>query len=408
MSKQPYKAFLGMQMSPETLLNFRWDFTAAALFSFFNVVFNQFYVPIAIRHGASEFNVGILTAAPAIGLLFSPLWAYLSEKGRVKPFVIYPNLVGRMLIVIPALFVHPMVFVVVALCYHLMMGIQAPTYAAMMTKIYPADIRGRLMGNVRVAMGVLMIPLAYVTGQWIDHSGSSFPLITGAVTGVISILAFARIPVPNDGPSGNVPGTRRPSFTGLLQPLRGNRALVIFLAATTLAGFGNMLGVPLYNIIQVDRLQLSNVEIGYIRMVYFICLLLSYVLMGWIIDRYNPKRALSYGIFAFVLVPVLYGVFGSYPAVLLAGGLQGFGDAAWELSCMAYVFRVAPGREGAVFGLHLMLFGIRGTIGPLLSTSLSQTVSFDLILLASGICGLAGFLLFETAKLDKPEPNHAQ
>ncbi|WP_284639603.1 MFS transporter [Paenibacillus silviterrae] len=387
-------SFMGMRMGREAWHNFRWDFAAASLFSLFNVVFNQFYIPLAIQQGASDFQVGLLAAAPAIGLTFSPLWSGFIQQGAPKWYFFWPNLIGRSLIIIPVLFYNSWVFVGFALFFHLLMGIQAPAYASLMTRIYPAELRGRLMGNVRVVMGLLMIPLAYVIGQWIDSSGGSGPLMAAAVSGFISVLAFLRI---REIPSlVDKAGDRkqRVSFADQWHILKGNRGLLLFLTATTISGFGNMLASPLYSIIQVSHLGLSNLEIGYIRMSYFTCLLLSYFIMGWVIDRYSPRVAMCFGTFAYALVPLLYGLGGTYPAVIAAGGLQGFGDAIWDIGCMAYVFRLAPGREAVVFGLHLMLFGIRGTIGPLLSTSLGGTVSFELLLLFAAGCAAVGCLLF--------------
>jgi MFS family permease len=170
--------------------------------------------------------------------------------------------------------------------------------------------------------------------------------------------------------------------------------LAVFFLATTFSGFGNILANPIYQIIQVDQLGLSNVEIGWARVAYFTCLLLSYFIVGWAIDRFPPKFTLVYGIGAFAVVPMLYGFFNNYPAVLIGSGVQGIGDAIWDIGILAYVFRIAPGREAVVFGLHLMLFGIRGTIGPLLSTGLSESLPFSYILLGASLCGWIGTLLF--------------
>ncbi|UUZ82098.1 MFS transporter [Paenibacillus sp. P26] len=311
--------------------------------------------------------------------------------------MIFPNLFGRMLIVLPALFAEPWVFVTVVLVFHLLMGIQAPAYAALVTRFYPPQPRGRLMGNVRVAMGFLMIPLAYIIGRWIDGAGSSGPLITGAVTGVISILIFCGMKEIEPPPSAS--GTvRQSSLLSQFRLLKENRRLALFLAATTLSGFGNMLASPLYQIVQVQRLELSNVEIGYIRMVYYAMLILAYWLMGWVIDRYSPKHAMYFGIAGFTLVPLLYGAIGTYPFLLAAGGLQGFADATWDIGCLAYIFRIAPGREAVVFGLHLMLFGIRGTIGPPLSTALADIVPLPVLFFAAFACGILALLIFVSEK----------
>ena len=382
---------LGMRMSRRARTNFRWDFAAAVTFSLFNVVFNQFYIPIALRNGASDFQVGLLSAAPAIGLLFSPLWAGMSERGRALSYVIYPNLFGRLLIVIPALFTSPWVFVGIAVCFQLLMGIQAPAYATVMTQIYPAEIRGRLMGYVRVAMGLLMIPISYGVGLWIDTSGSLYPFLAASVAGVLSVSLLFMLQIDQDC-QPTVIRKKRASLKEQFTILRGNRPLVLFLTATSLSGFGNLLVNPLYSIIQVEHLQLSNTDIGLVRIAYFVCLLLAYLVMGWVIDRFSPRYSLMASMACMMSAPLLYGIFGTYPAVLTASGLQGIADASWDLGCLAYVFRLAPGREGVVFGLHLMLFGIRGTIAPILGTGLNGILPIDTILYMGSIFALFGLI----------------
>jgi MFS transporter, DHA1 family, staphyloferrin B biosynthesis exporter len=391
MEIQPTVQIFGMRMTRQARTNFRWDFIASAAFSLFNVVFNQFYMPIAIRGGASDLQVGLLSAAPAIGLLFSPIWAGLAERGRAKYYVAFPNLIGRLLIFIPALFTSPWVFVGIALCYQLLQGVQAPAYATLMTQIYPADIRGRIMGYVRVAMGLLMIPLAFTVGIWIDRSGSFYPLLLAAVTGSLSMLVFMMVKEERL-PDPAATARKRITLKQQFGVLKNNRPLVLFLTATTLSGFGNMLANPLYNLIQVQHLELSNMDIGLVRIFYFVLLLLAYLFMGGIIDRYSPKRVMTICIACHVMCPLLYGIFGTFPAVLAASSLQGLADASWDLGCMAYVFRLAPGKEGVVFGLHLMLFGIRGTIGPLLSTGLNGVLPLEVILGAAAFCCFCGFL----------------
>ncbi|WP_426451867.1 MFS transporter [Paenibacillus sp. S-38] len=391
--------FSGLRISRDTWHNFRWDMIAGSVFSLFNVVFNQFYIPIALRHGASDLQVGLLAAAPAVGLLFSPAWAGLMEGRSPKPFFLLPNLIGRLLLIVPALYSTPVMFVMTAFLFHLLMGIQAPAYAALMTRLYPADQRGRLMGNVRVIMGLLMLPLAWVTGLWIDAAGSTGPLLVAAATGALSLIAFQRVrEVPRFFAGGKGKALRLSLF-GQLRLLRGNRPVLVFLAATSLAGFGNMLASPLYAIYQVNELGLSNAQIGYLRMSYFACMLLAYLIAGWAIDRFSPQAVMACGLTAMTTVPFLYGLVGSFPAVMVASGIQGISDAVWDIGCMAFVFRFARGREAVVFGLHLMLFGIRGTAGPLIGTSLNGALPFGGMMLFVGALGLAGLLLFLGARI---------
>jgi len=391
-SFQPQPRF-GLPLGPDAWNNFRWDFGAAALFSTFNVVFNQFYVPMAIQQGATNVQVGLLSAAPAIGLLFLPLWAAWIERMNPKPFVIWPNVVGRALILLPAFFGAPWVYVATALAFHLLMGIQAPAYAALMTRIYPAPLRGRLMGYVRVAMGILMIPTAYFIGLWTDLGGPSGPLMLASLTGLVSISMFFGVRASEPAPARST-AAKRATLKEQWAVVKENRPLAIFLIATTFSGFGNILVQPLYQIMQVELLQLTNVEIGYARMTYYVCLIAALLVVGWAVDRYPPERTLTYGIAAFGAAPLLYGLFGNYPAVIAASGVQGIGDAIWDIGILAYVFRIAPGREAVVFGLHLLLFGIRGSFGPILSSALVDVVPISALLLFAAACSFVGTAVF--------------
>ncbi|MCL6459864.1 MAG: MFS transporter [Gorillibacterium sp.] len=387
------KMRLGLQMSSGAWSNFRLDFTATLLFSLFNIVFNQFYLPMAIRQGATDLQIGLLSAAPAMGLLFSPLWAGWIERFGPRPFFFIPNLIGRLLIILPAFFGAPAVYVATALAFQLLMGVQSPAYASLVTRIYPAQLRGRLLGYVRVGMCVLMIPMAYLVGSWTDHAGPGQALVAAALTGALSLLIFRG--VRETEPLIVRPiMANHPSWKERWMLVRGNRELLVFFLATTLSGFGNILSNPLYQMIQVQQLELSNVQIGMARVIYYACLLVSYFVSGWALDRFPPKRTLVYGLGTVAIVPLIYALFASYPAVLVASGVQGFGDAIWDIGVLAFVFKIAPGREASVFSLHLMLFGIRGTIGPLLSTSLAGEVPLPYILVGASLFACAGTLLF--------------
>lgn len=412
---RPFKLRLPLadQLSPDARRNFSFDLAASVIYSLFNVVINQFYIPMAIDAGASDFEVGLLAAAPAFGLLFSPLWTGWIEAGRSRSFTIFPNLIGRALLLFPALWVSPWIFVVTALAYQLLMGVQAPAYPSFMARVYPAEYRGRLLGYVRVAMGLAMIPLASLVGIWSDKSGSSWPLASACLAGVVSILLFcgvkelnrsgSRTGEPSPGSSGGQDARHRMSLREQWRYARGNRALLVFLAATTFSGFGNILSQPLYQIIQKEHLALSFSEIGMARTTYYAALLLAYFVIGILIDKYEPANVVLWGIAAFAVVPLMYGLQESYPVVLAGSAIQGIGDAIWDIGIMAYVFRLAPGKEATVFGLHLLLFGIRGTTGPLLSTALSGTLPFPVMLLAASVCGWIGVAVFYAFTVSRPK-----
>ena len=246
------------------------------------------------------------------------------------------------------------------------------------------------MGYVRVAAGAITIPLAYGVGIWADASGPAGPLIAASVTGVASILLFNTLKLQKQPQRAHA--AAKFSFRDQWELVRSNRTLAVFFAATMFAGFGNMLANPLYQIVQVQALNLSSAQIGYSRVAYFAALLLTYLIAGRLLDRFDIRHTLLCGICAYAIVPMLYGLWGTYSAVIIGNAVQGIGEAIWDIGILAFVFRLAPGREGVVFSLHLMLFGVRGTIGPILSTSFSDHLT--LMLLLASACGWIGTLLF--------------
>lgn len=386
--------FERMAMNTGQWRNFKFDFWAASLFSVFNVVFFQFYLPMAIHAGATDMQVGWLAAAPAIGLLFTPLWAgWIERRPHPLRFVVVPNLIARVLIIIPAFFGTPIVYVIVALLFHMMMGIHSPAYASLMTRIYPTHYRGRLMSYVRISMSVLMIPTAYFIGVWMDHSGAQGPLLVGSLFGLLSIWAFAMLR-ETEPIIPNPQAKQKFSLSEQWSLVRENRHLSTFLIATTLAGFANILVQPLYQIIQVNRLSLTFEQIGIARTVYFVALLVAFFLVGYLVDRFKPFYVIAMGIFAFGIGPLAYGLSESFTSVLIGSVAQGVGDAIWDIGFLVYIMRIAPGREAVVFGLHLMLFGIRGTIGPLLATSLTDVVPYATMLLSASGIAMLGALIF--------------
>lgn len=400
----------GMHMIPDVWRNAKIDFGSALLVSLFNVVLNQFFIVFALQQGASHLQVGLLSAAAPIGLLFSPLWtSWIEKANNPKPFVVIPSLFGRSLLLFPAFFPHPSVYVASAIVFQMLMAIMSPAYAMLISRVYPSDLRGRLMGYVRVPMGFLMIPLAYMVGNWTDASGPKGPLIAASIAGVASILLFSNVKLPKADATPKIVPRSRFSLRDQWNLVANNKTLAVFLIATMFSGFGNMLANPLYQIIQVDVLQLRNVEIGYARAAYFTGLLLTYLIGGRMIDRFDIKYTLLCGIGAYVVVPTLYGVWGSYSAVVIGNFVQGIGDAIWDIGILAFIFRLSPGREASLFGLHLMLFGIRGTLGPILSSLLAGVVPIPFILIAASLCALVGTVMFwmgnrnRTSSTDTPQ-----
>lgn len=375
------------------LRNSRIENSSSALNALWYAFVYQFYVTVAIQHGASHFEVGIMSAAPALGALLSPLWASLIRGRNPKPFVIAPNLIARLLLLLPAFFAMPSVFLASCLFFHFLVGIQAPAYASLVTRIYPPDMRGRFLSRSRMAMGAAMIPTSIGFGLWMDAAGSRGALLASSATGVLAILILSFVrPVAEDGQRGQEEAIS--GLNGLWRFLKTHRELPVFFIATTLCGFGNILGRPLFAILQVQVLHMSNFEISLTRVVYFLFLLAAYFFGGRLIDRFSPRQALVWSIGAYALAPLAFVLLKNHFGMLASNAVYGVADALWDIGILTYVLRAAPGNEATVFSLHQLLYGIRGSLAPIVGTSLLGSLSMGTLLAAASIsCGIA-FVLF--------------
>lgn len=344
---------------------------------------------------APESAIAVMTAAPFIGNLLSPLWARQMEGRAKMPFVLGSWLPARALLLLTPLVATPSFFVALVGGLQFIGTISTPAYTSLMRDIYPDRARGRLVGYVRVAVQSLMFIATLITGRLLDHHlpfGVVFPV--AGLFGFAAALSFARVRplAPDTAAAGDIRSLSAHEFViDTLTILRDNIAYRWFALSVFTYGFGNLMVMPLYALYQVDVLHISNTQIANLANFTSLCSIAGSFFWGRFIDRRGAPQAVLLCICHIALIPLVYLSHPSIPTLFVAAALAGFGFAGIELSYLQSILTYAEGGRAAQYqSLHSLLLGLRGVAAPLVGIPLMKHFGYANVFTLALILMVAG------------------
>lgn len=344
-----------------------------------------FLAIIGRKIGATDLQVALIVSSPYVANAFALLWTEdILGKGRVW-YVVWPAAAGRALLLAMFFVATPFWYTLLIYIYMIVTAVPFPSYASIMKTNYPDESRGRLMSYVRVGNAVIWIGASALAGAVLDADTWNFRYVFpfAAVFGVLSALQFGAVKV-----RGEKPGRER--LTGidhLTAPLR-DRAFLRFILAYTLFELGVLIALPVYPLVLVDELNISNAAAGVYGSVYSGFWLLGFFLWGFTLDRLLIRKTMLIFFGAAALIPLIY--FASRDIVILgaAQALAGLVFAASDLIGYVLITRLASPQDVPRYtAAHIALGALRGLIAPLAGTYIAgamgaKTVFFAAFLLS--------------------------
>jgi MFS transporter, DHA1 family, staphyloferrin B biosynthesis exporter len=372
-----------------TKRNFILDFYSAAFYGLYDGLLFPFIAVIALRLGASNFEVGLLSAAQNASLLLSFYWGSLVQGKRLMPYVMWPNLIGRGVLLLMLFVDAPLPYVALIIAFWLTSSAGSAPYAGLIEKIYPTVYRGRLLGYVRVIMALCHLITVAMAGMLLDIGGHKLTLPLAAVFGLISTIVFTRVTEP---PAAPVVGIRRMGLAEQLGLLMNDKVFLMWEIGFMVFGIGNLVLAPLYPIFQVKYLGLTNIQVSMVSSLWTVAWMVAYAVWGSVIDRKNPGTVLIIAVFFYGLTGLSYWAGRSFYAVLLAALFAGTAEAAFDVGWMSQCLRLAPGRASVYSGIHLTVLGVRGLVGPFLGTALLGWIGLTNAVLTGALMVLCGIV----------------
>jgi MFS transporter, DHA1 family, staphyloferrin B biosynthesis exporter len=347
---------------------------------------------IARRGGLEPMGLAALAAAPFVANLLGA-WAGRFGPRSPRRLALLRGIGAASLI---ALFVLPVppVMVLVSLVSWLAISFGGPFHLRLWGAMYPARLRGRIVGVIgtgRAAAGALA---ALAGGLIADQLGGPTALALAGLVGAVCAVAYAgfHASAAADPPVFSA----RESIRALRErPILGRVAL-----AQGFYGGGLIAAAPLFALVYVDRLDLSLADVGVIGILTAASTTLSFFAWGVVSDRFGALVAMRIGTTLGLLGLLAYAVAPGVAVLWIASIAFGIASSSIDVGIAAIVSEhtTLQTRSAAMAGWNAIT-GARGIVAAFLMSALLQAGIVDVtvgLLLCAVSTGI-GVLLYVRA-----------
>jgi len=355
----------------------------------------SFQAVYAARLGASGFQIGLLSAGPAvINLIFTlPSGRWVEGKSLIKTSfrsAILQRLGYVFLVALPWLFTSSEGQVWGLIWTTLVMSVAgtvlAISFNALFAEVLPPERRAHAVGRRNILLAISITLATLLCGQILDRV--AFPhnyqivFLIGAAGAMLSSLHIGRI--RKQGPIGEVANPVLPqddekiSFPKRKSLLRLDLLsgpFGIFMLSYLAFYAFQYFPVPLFPIAYVDSLHMTDGMIGLGTAIFYGAMMLVSFRLGYYSTRYGHRKVLLVSAALFPIFPLLLGMAKGpelyYIACLIGGGVNAMLSGAIINRLMD---RVPPDDRPAHMALHNLALNL-----GILAGSLLGPVSADLI-----------------------------
>ena len=381
--------FLGKKFPYYTRIAYFYDVRSGIFFGIFNGLVVFFAPIIGLRMGATSLEVAVITAAPTACFLLTLIWAKLCGNGKKVLWVVFPTFFSRSLYLAVFFVKNPLIFTSIVVCAAILESMAMPAYSSVMKEVYHENYRGKAMGYVRFFCNMSTVVASFAGGYLLDLGNGTFYRFifpVGAVFGMTSSLLFRKIKIRRET---KINALERLSV--IIHEFGKNNHLKYFTMSFFIAGFGYLIGVPLYPLFLVDELSLSNTIIGYLGSITALSGSISFFFWGHLIDRFKPLNLLKVIMLIAVAIPFLYAISHHIYPIFIASVISGVIMNGWDLCWYNHIIQeVKREHTPGIFGIQYSLIGIRGLTAPFIGTMLYQHIGIRLTLIISACVVMTG------------------
>ena len=350
---------------------------------------------IARRGGLEPIGLAALAAAPFVANL---LGAFAGRVGPGSPRQLAViRGVGAASLLVLALFSLPPVLIAVTFVFWLSLALSSPFYLRLWGSMYPARIRGRLVGlqgSVRAAAAGLA---ALAGGVIADQLGGLTAVALAGLVGLVCAVAYVGLRAPT------APPLTRFSARDSIQALRNRPVLSRIAVAQGFYGGGLIAAAPLYAIVNVDRLNLSLADVGIIGVMTATATTVFFLIFGVVADRFGPLVAMRIGSTLGLVALIAYALAPDVRVLWVAAVGAGAASASIDVGIAAAVsdHTSIESRAAAMAGWNAIT-GARGIVAAFTMSILLQVGLVNVtsgLLLCAVVTGI-GVVLYARASLD--------
>jgi MFS family permease len=353
---------------------------------------NAILPTVARRGGLAPIGLAALTAAPYVANLLGAFAGRFGPRNTAQLTLLRG--VGSASLLFLFFVPTAPVMVAVAIVFWMSLSFGGPFHLRLWGAMYPARLRGRLVGVLgmgRAAAGALA---AFAGGVLADRIGGESAVAVAGVVGVACALGYVGF---------RAKAAERPGVFSARESIRALRERP-FLGRIALAqgfyGGGMIAAAPLFALVHVDRLNLSLSDVGVIGILAAVATTVAFPVWGLVADRFGPLAVLRTGSAIGLLALVGYALAPNVSVLWLAALAAGTSSASIDVGIASAVSDHTPlaSRAAAMAGWNA-LTGARGIVAAFLMSALLQLgiVSVTTGLLLCAATSALGVVLFVRA-----------
>ena len=353
---------------------------------------NAILPTVARRGGLAPIGLSALAAAPFVANLLGAFAGRYGPRSTAQLALLRGAGSASLLL----LFLVPTapVMVAVAIVFWLSLSMGGPFHLRLWGSMYPARLRGRVVGVIgmgRAAAGALA---AFGGGLLADRIGGANAVAVAGLVGVACAIGYVGLRAAR---------TERPvgfSARDSVRALRERPVLGRIALAQGFYGGGLIAAAPLYALVHVDRLNLSLSDVGVIGILAAVATTVAFPIWGLVADRFGALTALRFGSAIGLLALVGYALAPNVVVLWAAAVVAGAGSASIDVGIASAVSDQTPlaSRAAAMAGWNAIT-GARGIAAAFLMSVLLQIGVVDVTsgLLLCATASAFGVILFVRA-----------
>jgi hypothetical protein len=356
-----------------------------------------------VRLGATDFQVGLLTAMPALTgmLLAMPVGEFLARKRNIVPWFARSRFLVLICYVLTGLvpfFITnraPGAIILIWALATLPQTLVTVGFTVVMGGVAGPAGRFTLMSRRWAILGLANSLTVLIVGQMLQWF--QFPLnyqvvfIGSAVGALISVIFSSSIKLPPQ----EVVASRRgliDTFRGHSGTLRQNRPFVNFTASQFVFRWGMALALPLLPIYWVKNAGATDQQISAINFASTMTMMAAYFLWSRIILTRGKRWVLLVSALGVSFYPALTAVTLQPQILVIWAGLAGLFVAGVDLVFFDIVLSTCPADEQAAYvGMYQTTVYVATFLAPLAGTALSTAIGIVPALILASVLRFAGF-----------------
>ena len=367
------------------------------------------FLPVFLaRLGASNFQVGLLSAMPAFtGLLFSvAVGGWLLSQHSVAPWyargrflsILAFGLTGLITLILPPIFSVPAILVIWALTTLPQVMVNV-TFSVVMNAVAGPNLRYDLLSRRWSMMGLITAVCIALTGQVLQRL--SFPFnyqiafMFLSVGGLVSLFFGSRLRLPDYSRQNGPAQSARQQWGAIGGLLRGQPAFVSVAGKRFLYMAGVALAAPIVPLYYVRVAHANDAAIGLIATFQTLTLLIGYRLWTRLGERRGSRPVLLLTTLALAAYPALAAATQQVWVLAVLAGLAGIFQAGFDLVFFDELMKRVPAGQAPLFvSFDQSAQNLAAVAAPLIGTLLADRLGLGGALLVSGGLRFAAFLLF--------------